>query len=532
MGKVQKAKGIYHKCATRLAIFSMSLLISFTAVYFYSPVIKSHAEESQTLDFNVNVDPELSLTTSSEDVNMEARINSFTHSSIDLTVKTNSLYGFTLSIEDADNNTNMVHENPNVSEVFTSSFEGQKTSATLDNGTWGYSLDGGENYISMPVYGSPRLIDQKVKRQTSLVTNTVDFGAKVGNATSGTYSDTVLFTAYTNGADGLPEDGTEVEGAKSTVKRMQGDFVCDELEIGERAYVIDIRDKNKYSVMRLKDGNCWMLNDLRLVDKTISSADSDLPLGSTFVVKPSDIKSLSLVNHVYAQLAELGIDVDEENFDPTILADEEIMPHLDINVSGVYKDQDSTFYTLYTASAGSSSEMPITIQDIINGSSSGSDDNGSTYTEFSEISSSICPAGWKLPSYVKLEYMLSLYNDNSSSIPVSGLQITTSPFAENATAGYRTYSERESASSGEERMTGYGMYWLSSYAGEGRNVITPIVEIIPLSEFSSSMSGYGVGVFGPTAMETLEMGIGTTIRCMTGTSEVPESFTVPPLEGD
>jgi uncharacterized protein (TIGR02145 family) len=453
----------------------MSLLISFTAVYFYSPVIKSHAEESQTLDFNVNVDPELSLTTSSEDVNMEARINSFTHSSIDLTVKTNSLYGFTLSIEDADNNTNMVHENPNVSEVFTSSFEGQKTSATLDNGTWGYSLDGGENYISMPVYGSPRLIDQKVKRQTSLVTNTVDFGAKVGNATSGTYSDTVLFTAYTNGADGLPEDGTEVEGAKSTVKRMQGDFVCDELEIGERAYVIDIRDKNKYSVMRLKDGNCWMLENLRITNKVLTPEDSNV--ASNFTLKASDPNDF-----VY----------DEE--------EEELQLY---NKNGVYYDSRyGAYYTWYTATAGT----------VLDASSLELD-------EYHNAEYSICPKGWRLPSVANTLYLVSLYSNGED------LYSTYVPINNGKYTGGIYPSSEFSFSEIDEYFNAWSSTYMAKIATDSYSIVASGEEYIATYAYYSEPEEYNGDIFEELTSDWDTGSFnGFSVHCMSGSVNPPDSL--------
>ena len=45
----------------------------------------------------------------------------------------------------------------------------------------------------------------------------------------------------------------------------------------------DKRDGNEYTVAKLKDGKCWMTQNLRLVNTTITPADSNLSSGSYFV---------------------------------------------------------------------------------------------------------------------------------------------------------------------------------------------------------------------------------------------------------
>ena len=49
----------------------------------------------------------------------------------------------------------------------------------------------------------------------------------------------------------------------------------------------DTRDNNTYTVAKLKDGKCWMTQDLRIQNYTLNSNDSDV--SSTFVLPSSSI---------------------------------------------------------------------------------------------------------------------------------------------------------------------------------------------------------------------------------------------------
>jgi hypothetical protein len=78
----------------------------------------------------------------------------------------------------------------------------------------------------------------------------------------------------------------------STMQEMSFS-VCENSVEGESNTLTDTRDSNSYTVKKLKDGNCWMTQSLKLVDKTITSGDSNLPEGESFTIPPSDISSFT-----------------------------------------------------------------------------------------------------------------------------------------------------------------------------------------------------------------------------------------------
>lgn len=56
--------------------------------------------------------------------------------------------------------------------------------------------------------------------------------------------------------------------------------ICAGASVGATKTLTDTRDSSTYTVRKHSDGNCWMTQNLRIVNKTISSTDSDMTSGS------------------------------------------------------------------------------------------------------------------------------------------------------------------------------------------------------------------------------------------------------------
>ncbi len=292
---------------TKIGIFASSLLVTATAVWVYSPVIGTHADSSVLTSVDVGVSPVIALSLDTNELILDVTPSNFVSGKINATASSNSQYGYTISLEDVDNSSNMTHVNPNVSDVISSNFSGKKFSSSLTGNTWGFSLDG-TNFYKVPVNGSPVAVKRTTEPMaTATETTEVTFGVHVDAITAGAYSDEVLFTMYVNGQDGNPEDGTSVgdtdnEGKPeddydgnghcattktiydiSTMQRMTpcicantptpNDFVgaidMDGSYLNDPNYVPrtllrDVRDNSTYLVSKLADGNCWMSQNLAL----------------------------------------------------------------------------------------------------------------------------------------------------------------------------------------------------------------------------------------------------------------------------
>ena len=319
-----------------IGIFSISLFATASAVYLYSPVIGTHADMTGNADVNLNVSEVMSLTLDKNALNLNTTPNNFVSGSITATISTNSQYGYTLTLEDVDNSSDMTHTNTSIDSKLTSDFSGSKTSSELETNTWGFSLNATDFY-KVPVNGSPVALKRTTTPMTTENESTdITFGAKAGSITSGTYTDKVLFTVYVNGQDGKPTPPTSDPDDPGYVSP------CETALYVENNILTDPRDGKTYTVKALKDGKCWMTQNLAIANVELTSENSNLPTGETFTVPVGN----------------------DPQFGGTI------------DTSAAYLDETyGGYYNFYTATAGWGTES------VTSGNSP----------------KDICPKGWRLP---------------------------------------------------------------------------------------------------------------------------------------
>ena len=123
--------------------------------------------------------------------------------------------------------------------------------------------------------------------------------------------------------------------------------LCNNTTVGTVVTLKDTRDDNTYTVKKLQDNRCWMTDNLRIDNKKITSADSNLPNGESFVISPSNVNSF-------------------DNGSTTAV-------HDGVYIYGSY----GGYYSYYTATAGWFS----------------------TSTAANSVATKdICPKGWSLPT--------------------------------------------------------------------------------------------------------------------------------------
>ena len=115
---------------------------------------------------------------------------------------------------------------------------------------------------------------------------------------------------------------------------------------GDEALLEDERDGNLYLVRKLKDGKVWMVENLKIEGREISSADSDMPDGESFVIPSADMNTFK------------GQKRDSDGV---------------YRSKSVYLNRESGYYNFYVATAG---------WDLVVNENS---------------PKSICPKGWRLP---------------------------------------------------------------------------------------------------------------------------------------
>ena len=138
------SKYIIRKLVEYIGIFASFLLVTVLSVYFYSPMTKTNATESNNTEIGAQVSTVASVTLDNSNLNFTFTPTSsgiFDSKSITATAKTNSQNGYEMYFSAVDNDTDMVNSTAGVSDVIASDFSGTVTSSTMGNNKWGYSLD-------------------------------------------------------------------------------------------------------------------------------------------------------------------------------------------------------------------------------------------------------------------------------------------------------------------------------------------------------------------------------------------------------
>ena len=302
----------------KMGIFSSFLLFAVFSVYMYSPVILSHAD-SEDYDFKVAVGEVITLTIDNTEINMNANHGTFVSDTINVTSASNSLFGYTLTIADEDSDTRLVNADANVEDAFSSDFTGLKTSETMGENTWGFSLND-TDYRSIPANGSWAVLKRTYPFGTmGLETTAVTFGVKVGYVASGSYSDSVVFTAYVNGQDsglGIGDESIDnvsfyniqtmqqmkpgICAATTTPLPTASEYTWEETDDNTkipRTFLTDVRNGRVYIVEKLADGQCWMAQNLELElynTKALTNKTTDLNSKSSWTPENSTSNDINV----------------------------------------------------------------------------------------------------------------------------------------------------------------------------------------------------------------------------------------------
>jgi len=286
---------LFLKIFSSLSIFSLFLLLGFTIFSLASPIIKSNATETK-INISTELTPVIAIS-SPEELSLEVLptvAGAFTSKSLDINVSTNALKGYELYLSSKDETTDMKPElNPtDTVNKISSTFTGPKTSSTMPNNNWGYSLDN-TDYNKIPKKSETK----QIKNITTFPTTndlktTVHFGTKIDTTlASGRYNADIVFTAVAHNnptrlqgiftINNMQEMTSNICSKNTTPNKTATQLDTDGSHHGDPNYVptktlIDTRDNNTYTVSKLADGKCWMAQNLRIAGKTLTPADSDV----------------------------------------------------------------------------------------------------------------------------------------------------------------------------------------------------------------------------------------------------------------
>ena len=369
---------ISFRTATNFSIFSLFLIFGFTILSIFAPIFGSNATNNSTQELAAEVNPVVSLSAPTElsfNINPTAA-GVFDSKELKVNISTNAIKGYELYFSSEDEQTNMKHTTPSITQSISSTFTGSLTSTNMQNNTWGYSLNN-TDFKSIPKKTEQvKLKDLNTYPTPAERTQSIYFGVKADTTLpSGTYEKNVIFTAVAHAnpphlrgiftISNMQQMNPNICKASTTPLATATQLDTDGSHHGDPNYVptktlTDTRDNNTYTVSKLADGKCWMTQNLRIINKTITPTDSNVT--TNYTIPASSISGFN-----------------------------------SLDTSNAYVDSDGGFYTWYTATAGTGT------QDL--------DTQGQNTT------ASICPKGWRLPTGGDSGEFKTLYNNyNSSSV--------------------------------------------------------------------------------------------------------------------
>ena len=202
----------------------------------------------------------------------------FSSNTAALSISTNNETGYSLYMATGNGENTLTSQNPGTSDVISAVNGGDNgvTSANFTNNTWGYNLSqeavsDATAYKAVPTAtGDTALIT--TSSPTEADTYNLTFGTKVDTSLpSGTYSNDVVVSVVANPKLILWDDLTMMQDMNPSA--------CAGAIDGATKRLTDARDGKQYWIAKLKDGNCWMTQNLDLnlsTSKALTPDDSDV----------------------------------------------------------------------------------------------------------------------------------------------------------------------------------------------------------------------------------------------------------------
>ena len=284
--------------ASILAIFSI-LSLGLSGV----SISEKASADTANSDVSLGVNSSISISTYVNNVSSNNVVINITPSNdgslattqypIQVRVATNNQTGYTLTMSSSTDNTALTHTAGSTTGAVPTLDSSTTYSAWSDdtnlNNRWGYTHNNtgdvadastgvilANSYLPISPYSTPAVL--KVTNAPASASNTdVTFAAKIDTSKpSGTYTNTVTFTAVTNPE---PTPTTMQEFTASDCANLETWTSSNnaEIELADSRGMVTGLDHSTYTIRKLADGNCWMIDNLRLPGgTTITSSDSDV----------------------------------------------------------------------------------------------------------------------------------------------------------------------------------------------------------------------------------------------------------------
>ena len=266
----------------RIATYgSLGLMALMAFVMLFPTTNNSHAAIEDEFSSNVHTDIK-SYVRSTIALSITGQVNldltpkssgTFSAETAKLSVSTNNVSGYSVYLAMVDGSSNSLLPMNTRSEE---EIKATPETMTAENytsflNTWGYRVGGSAGYKAVPTAASTPIITES--SSTKEASYDLSFAVAVGtDLPAGVYGNQVVVSTVAN--------PIEVRGINDItyMQEMTSDICTVSFE-NETKQLIDTRDGKSYWVAKLKDGNCWMTQNLALdlsTSKTLTPGNTDI----------------------------------------------------------------------------------------------------------------------------------------------------------------------------------------------------------------------------------------------------------------
>ena len=266
-------------------------------------VIKNPAFAT-TMDTNVNIRPSMTLSVSTNDItlNLNPATKPFDTKDLTITIGTNNPTGYKLYLtSDSTNLINTEDSSKTIETLPSSTPATGYDQASFPANYWGYRKSNGSSSSGNYLPFNSNLLVSSSTGPSNEITTSIGLASKIDYLKeSGTYTLDFKLNAVPTITQYYMQDLSDPTLASS---------VC----VAEHPTIVfDSRDEQAYMVQRLKDGNCWLLKNLRLdisnanVQANLTSATTNATDETLNYLKNGGGSSPYPANGVIAKTASSG----------------------------------------------------------------------------------------------------------------------------------------------------------------------------------------------------------------------------------
>ena len=410
---------MWRRCAK---LFLILICCSFCAATFLGSA-------TSALNSNLQIEILPSITVSLTDVDLVGAIDELAVNNTNLSVSSNNATGYVTTFSTNTNHSSLNNTN---SSATIPTLPSAVAKNSFPTNYWGYSLDDA-TYKGVPA--KTETADTLAALSLSAsgdASSDLYFAAKINSATeSGIYKNTLLVTVTPNytpisiAQSYILSEKTRVvanDGHSYFSMQDMTPEICNRIDkLDDQMQVVDERDGKVYWMAKLRDGNCWMTQnlDFDIASDNVVPATSDVEVAwNSQSAYPPQATSTEFFNNS----SENGTYSYDEGdlYIPDGTYDEEDINCLTVNGGENCHYHIGNYYQYNAATAGD-----------------GSSDDGwyfdeNSYTDLKAVEYSICPKGWTLPSSsdvnnnYSFDNLLSAY-DIDTNMPDSSV-LLQSPF--------------------------------------------------------------------------------------------------------